>query len=241
MNALKRVELPIEQAATSATAIRPKVTIKGDKVNRYVKACDSLKSAFAAKKETEQVVKDAGIDLVINTCLAHPDKPATTVEVSDETGAVAQVQFRAQYGSVEAEKVCAVFGSLRGSNDSSLDINDFVHETVQVSFDSSVFIVNSEFQQARYDAFKKAVDKVAAIFGVASPLSSKKVVTANSTFHNARWGAIPGFDQQKAIQDVMPATVAATGVKEGKVDALSVEPEPIATPVKQPRRARKTK
>jgi hypothetical protein len=215
---LKRLTIPVEETTASVKgAKKPQTKIAGNQVDLYVKACEALKAADAAKKETQEKVLSAGINLVLQTNLANPQNPVTTVEVLDDTGATAQVQFKDAYGIADGEAVSAVFDGLRGPNGKKLDVNDFVHETVKATFDSKIFLDDKgEFSQARYDAFKRAIDSTAAALNVPSPLTCKKMVTAKLNFHEIRWAAVPTLEAQKMIQQILPATVAGRPVCEGK-------------------------
>ena len=225
MATLKRANVQVEtKAAAAAKNVKPRCKIGGDVVDRYVKANDALKAAKAILLETEAPVKAAGVELVIETNLSCPTNPVTSVEVTDETGAVAQIQFKDVYGNVDAEVVSAIFDTLQDDKHNPLDINQFVHETVVAKFDSKVFLdAKGEFVPDRYAAFKEAIDKVAATFGIASPLSSSSLVTAKENFHSVRW-SIPGKAQQLAIQGVLPASVAGRKVCEGTKPLVKASP-----------------
>jgi hypothetical protein len=208
---LKRISTPVAEIVSASKAKRPVAIIAGNSVDRYAKAVAALKSATADKTETQEVVFEAGVKLLVQTNIANPGNPISSVEVTDATGATAQVQFRDVYSAVDGDIVSEVFESqLPG-----LDVNDFVHEIVVAKFDSSVFLVNGEFDEKRYEAFKVAIDNAAKCLNIASPLSSSRKVTAKPNFHASRWTAVKTVEQQLALQAVLPASIAGKVICEG--------------------------
>jgi hypothetical protein len=216
MNAtLNRINVNSAEAPkTKSKTARPVAQVEGDIVRRYNLACDNLKTAEAAKKELEPSIKLPGLDLVINTNLKACATPIGSVEVTDETGATTMVTLKDAYGAVDADAVSAVFSGLK------LNVNDFVFETIEAKFDSSVFFVDGCFNQERFNAFKKAIEDTATKFKVANPLSTSTKVTAKEDFHSKRWAAIPDFAKQKAIQQILPAQVAARKVCDADPEKL---------------------
>ena len=89
------------------------------------------------------------------------------------------------------------------------DSNDHVQFTVKAAFNSDVFLKDGEFNEAIYEAFKKAIDATAAALNVASPLSSKKLLSPKPDFHQKRWST---FDarQNELICRTMPNTITLT-------------------------------
>ena len=112
--ALKRLDdIPVGKAEKSSKAAKPSVNIHGIAVKAYVEALDALRIATANKASTEQPVLEAGSDLIFKTNLGQPASPVTSVEVTDDSGATAQVQFKNQYGAVDGDVVSEVFKNFK--------------------------------------------------------------------------------------------------------------------------------
>lgn len=223
---LNRLNVGATPAATGKKkADKPRIAVKGNSVQRYVEAVDALKTAEATKKQEQVVVFEAGVALLMKENLLNSSNPISSVEVTDETGAVAQVQFKDQYGVVDADVVSGVFDALQ------LDVNEFVTEELEAKFDSTVFLVNGEFNGKRYETFMNKIAEAAKELNVPNPMTIKKKVTAKQNFHTLRWRSIVRLDAQQAIQRVLPATVAGRKVKDADPKPAVVPAVPVTPPV----------
>lgn len=225
---LKRVAAPSDAApATAKVSKRPTTTIQGRAVKRYLQVCRRLKMLAAAKETLETPVQSAGLKLLFKHNVSNPGGPVTSVNVIDSTGAEANVQFKDQYKTADAEVAVAMFDEVsldpkvaallppaaEGQPAPLVDPNDFIHEVITAKFDNSVFLVSKdgkeEFSQERFDAFKAAIEETAKKLGITTPvLTSTTKIVPKSNFHAARWGKFPSVEAQETIQKTLIATVA---------------------------------
>jgi len=200
--ALKSIAKVVETAKPAGKSDMPEFSIKGNLITRYTEA-------VAAMKTAEETVKELRPDL-LSKGLAHLFQHNTTTHsavssirlVDDESAC--RLTFQDKYLAANADVVDAVFTAMKQ------DINQFVQETIKVSFDSKVFLgKNGETDVKVYGAFKAAIDATAAKLGVASPLSAKAVVLPKPNFTEVRWSKF-NAEQNAQISTVLPNTVTIT-------------------------------
>ena len=191
-------------------------TQKKDEIPLYHLDGDTVKqlnAARAAKKEAEntckllepQVRQEAMRVIFDENCSPETFSPLTSVKIQDmewpteedleagrkeqKPGEVCRVSFTSKYNSCDAEQLEAIFDRFKGR-----DINDYVTETMEASFDSKVFLdANGDFRKDVFEAMRDAVAGVVKKFGVKGEdnqpfkaLTCKRVVIPKPDFHDRR-------------------------------------------------------
>lgn len=109
--------------------------------------------------------------------------------------------FQNKYSTVSEDAADALFEELEA------DADNYLLQTVKAKFDDKVFINgDGEFDEARYNAFKAAIDAVAAQFGIESPLDTEIVVSVKPDFHELRFKDFKSVDKQVALSRVIKNT-----------------------------------
>lgn len=202
--ALKKAGIAAAPAAKAKKDEMPVLRVSGDTVKKFNLANAALKEAETAKGELEKQLKPAALAELYRLNGLSPLNPEGSVRLVDETGATARVSHQNKYSLADGEQADAIFTQL------GKDINDYAQETAKAAFDSKVFLTpTGDFDPARYEAFKTAIDAVAARLGVASPLSAKTVVLPKPNFDKERWTAFTPA-QQPMVAMALPNTVTLT-------------------------------
>jgi hypothetical protein len=215
---IKDISAPVATAKKSKTEM-PSVTLtasvsivddKGERtaqlLTEFNKARAAYKLAESQMKELEPSVKEAGVREWIKVNSANaPGEPITSIKLVDLNGSETRLTGMDKYPIADPEPVEALFDDVLKA-----DANDFVQFTLKASFDSKVFLnKNGNFDQRIYDAFKVAIDATAKKLGVASPLSTVKVLSPKPDFHKSRWEKF-NVVQQSQIFKVLPNTITLT-------------------------------
>lgn len=191
--------------------------------------------AKAAQKDAENRVKQFRPlveDVVVKEWLranvnnAGNGDVITSIKFTDANGSELRVTGMNKYSAAAVEPVEALFEDL------DQNVNDFVQFTLEGHFDSTAFIDEAgSFDEARYKAFKTAIDKVATELGIPSPLTAVKVLKPKDEFHNVRWAKF-NLAQQIKIFKAMPNQITLTPL-ETKLPVVDPE-DPDAVPPEHP-------
>lgn len=207
--ALKKAGIAAAPAAKSKKDEMPVLRVAGDVVKRFNEANAALKKAETDKAELEKQLKPAALAEIYRLNGVTPLKPESSVRLMDTTGATARVSHQNKYSLADGEQADAIFTQL------GTDINLYAQETAKAAFDSKVFLdAQGNFDPARYEAFKTAIDAVAATLRCPSPLTSKTVVLPKPNFDAERWTAFTPA-QQPMVAMALPNTVTLTAGTNG--------------------------
>lgn len=192
-----------------------------------------LNTARAAKKEAEETckllepqVKEEAMRVIFDeNCAPETFSPITSVKIQDmewptdedckagrkdqKPGEVCRVSFTSKYNACDAAQLEAVFEGFKGR-----DINDFVTETMDASFDSAVFLdKNGDFRKDVFDAMRDAVAGVVKKFDIKGDdgqpfkaLTCKRVVIPKPDFHERRWKDF-NCQENHLLSKVLPNTI----------------------------------
>jgi hypothetical protein len=218
--ALKRLKKIVVAAApvTKPGGI-PVVRIEGDLIKQYNTADAQVKAGEGLMKDLRSEILELGRDAEIySRSIADPAHPTLTVKLQDERGEMLRVQFTSKYSAVlDVQAAEEFFSSVKGPDGKQVDINEFMHETVVGKFDCAVFSgVDGKFQQAIYDKFRKAIERVAAELEVACPLETRKVVQPLPCLHEKRWATFKGIDSQVRLTELCPNTTSIVPIRSDK-------------------------
>jgi len=163
-------------------------------------------------------ILELGLGEVFRRSVANPANPTCTVKVQDEEAEVVSVQFTKAYAAIaDVDAAEVLFESVMGGDGKPVDINLFVQETVVASFNCEVFHdPDGRFNQAVYNRFRQAIERVAAELKVNCPLETAKVVKPLPVFHERRWSVFPDETVQAKLTQVIPNTTRIVPVTRKK-------------------------
>ena len=216
--ALKRLKVKLAAQPATKSGDIPVILIEGDLIKQYNTADKQVKDGEKLMKDLRSEVLEIGLENesgLYSRNIADAAHPITTVKLQDDEGEVVQVQFQNKYGVVpDLEAAEEFFADAKRLTGKPVDINDFMQETVVAKFDCGVFLdAQGKFQQAIYDKFRTAIEKVATQLAVACPLESKKVVAPLPVLHEKRWAVFPVIEAQKRLTQLCPSTIAIKPVR----------------------------
>lgn len=181
----------------------PVVPVLGVRVREYSDAVADLKAAEAKVKEIKPILIALGLPEIVRRNLDNPGSPISSVKLTDLAGGTVTVSNKDSYSvTAEADVIDKAFESL------GLESGKYVHQHIVAGFDSDVFNVDGHFDLKRFEAFQKAINKVAAKLGVQSPLTTKVKISSVEGFHDIRWTIATTTKAQKVITEVLPNTVS---------------------------------
>jgi hypothetical protein len=197
-------DIKVTNAATAKAAKSkiPVYRISSATIQELNKASADLDDAKARFELAHKKVQDIGVRELAKRNVTAPLQPLSSLNVEDTTENSAMVTLTNRYKLCDEAVAVTLF-----EDELHCDVSSVVRKTVKASFDSSVFLTNGQFDQAKYDAFHKAVMAVAAALNVEDPLSSKIIIEPLDNFHDRRWVAFPTVEKQLAIQAKFPCTV----------------------------------
>lgn len=206
--ALKKLKVKMASAPATKPGEIPTIAIEGDLVKQYVHADAKMKAAKAVMDDLRPEILELGLDEIFKRSVTDPKNPTPTVKLKDDEDEVLRVQFTKKYGAIaDVEAAEELFSGLKGPNGKPVDINDYLQETVQASFNCAVFNdADGKFQQDVYDKFRVAIERVAKQLDVPCPLETKKVVAALPALHEKRWTTFPSVEAQMALSRICPNT-----------------------------------
>jgi hypothetical protein len=192
------------------------ISIHGDAVTRYNKHAKDEKEAKKAKDKARPEVEVEALDELFKFNVENPKNVKTTIKVTDDEGAKANVSFKNAYAPLS--DVQEVLNKLRTLGVS--DPNRFVQKKVVIGFDTDVFYdkLDGSLKLDLYLAMMNAIQDVAANHGVPSPFTSHEVLTVKDSFHEDRWniGANESpenrADAQAWLRETFKNTVSITPV-----------------------------
>jgi hypothetical protein len=219
------------QALAQKTGEIPIVRFQGETMKQYNEAVAAEKEAQSIIKELKPVIHQAAMQHIFShNCSPSCLQAMTSVKLQDVKideakdeddlerfilGEVTRVSFTSAYNNCNAEQVENTFQQMKGRN-----VNDYVAETLQATFDDKVFLdADGNFNQKIYDKFRVAVEKVAreldlknADGSVNSPLKTKRVLIVKSDFHEKRF---KDFDVEEnfTLTKVLPNTIQCVPVR----------------------------
>jgi hypothetical protein len=226
--ALKPLRIATSEAPKKSASDVKIIEVEGQVVTDYNSAVINLKDAEAKKKEVGAALQECGLPELWEVCLSNPDAAPSSVKLRDELGSTVLIIGMNKYSVIDPEAATPTFEALGAS------IEDHVQYTVQAKFDSSVFLAQEgasgevgSFSTKIYNEYKKACDLATAKLiqagllpvGAVTPLSTAQVAAVKPDFHQRRWRAFPSVEQQKALHEACPYTVALKPVVEGTGDA----------------------
>jgi hypothetical protein len=199
--ALKRLKVKATEKKPNSDKEIPEVLIEGNVIKRYNRASDAYKAAEARMKDLKPEILEVGCGEVFERTIADPLHPVLTVKLVDDTGEAVRVQYTKRYSAIPEAALEDVEGLF---SDHNVDINTQLKETVVPAFNPSAFEdAKGNFDQKRYDAYTKAVAKVAEQFGDETPLTTAKVFAAKDCFHAERFVHFETVDAQWRIDKLV--------------------------------------
>ena len=207
--ALKKLKVRMAAAPATKPGDIPVINIEGDLIKQYITADAQAKAAEAVMKDLRPEILELGTAEIFKRSVGDPKNPTPTVKLQDEQNEVVRVQFTAKYGKIaDVDAVEELFDAARDSKGKKVDINDYIQETVAAKFNCDVFNgPDGKFQQAIYDKFRMAIEKVALQMEVACPLETTKVVVPLAVLHEKRWETFPDAAVQAQLSLVCPNTI----------------------------------
>jgi hypothetical protein len=157
-----------------------------DLVARYVTAYEDVKTAEGLVKELRPRLLALGQPALFQLNKGKNAEPASSIKLTDSTGAQVRVTMQDKYSTFTEAGVEPLVAILESPLMGVKDPNNYLVETLAAKFDDSIFTVDGNFSQARYDAIKAAMDTVAAKLKIPSPLTVTKVVRLKDDFHVRR-------------------------------------------------------
>jgi len=201
----------------------PLVPIVGDKVARYNEAYRTAKNAEQVMTTISAELVEAGVTAVFtNNCKFANDPKAqlSSVKLYDveddkepapedaDSVPALMVTWTTKAKKMDSAQVNATLTAMVDVDGKKVNANDFVVMGVVASFDTKVFLgADGKFDQARYDAFMDAIDKVAKKLKVPCPLECSKAMMVTSNCHTQRFQKLT-LEDNLAMQRVIPTTVS---------------------------------
>lgn len=238
--ALKRSRIAVTGTVTKPKNEIPTVLVPDEwrededaltnKVARFNQAAAAMKLAEATKKELNPQLQQLALPALFDHNGTVGSKLAASVKLvqqrrdpktqeplePDGTEEVANIQFKAQYSDVDADKADAAFEEAFPDH----DINDYVTETVTGVFDSSIWLkADGSLNTKVYKAIMDAVATVVVDFNLRDDtgqlrvaLATQKTVKPKETFHTQRWEDFT-VEEQAKLSEIFPNTVAVVPAK----------------------------
>jgi hypothetical protein len=233
---LKRLGSKVKVSSSDETPKKSSVPVvlldveQGDIVKRYNEAKEAADRAAETMNELRpQIVEAAKEHIFENNCAPGCLNPLTSVKLQEllenpndpesepVRGELIRVSFTSRYNTADAEFVDAMFKQFKGRK---RNINDYVTETLTASFDSTVWLdEDGNFNQAVYDKFRIAIEKVAkeldlkdAEGRVKSPLTTKRTVQVKEAFHQRRFTDF-SVEENHSLSDALPNTIQCVPVR----------------------------
>jgi len=187
------------------------IEISGTDVRDYNNAVAEKKAAEELMKELAPLLKEEALVEILPRNCADPASPISSVVLVDDRGESVRVSFTSKYNNTDPLVVEETFAAIEKTHP-SIDINDYVVETLSAKFDSKVFLdTNGNFSKQIYERFRNAIETVANELKVENPLSTEKVVIPKPDFHQRRWKDFTAT-QQVPLTTALPNTVTLTPI-----------------------------
>jgi hypothetical protein len=207
---LQTLDVPVIPASPEAGTTKSKfvhLKVDGTDVTEFGKQSKAEKAAKKLKDDAKATFAAEAIRALFSHNLANPTEPLTTVKVTDDGPGVANVSFKNQYSDLPYTETLAILTKLGVRNP-----NKFVEEHLVVGFDTSVFYNGGLLNTELFTEMVEAVQEVAARHGVASPISSTKVLRVKPDFHAERWTIGNNEDDQEILTETIKNTTSFTPV-----------------------------
>jgi hypothetical protein len=179
--AIKKAVVGVSAAPKKSADEIPEHQIDNNWVSRYIAAKKALKEAEDDIKALEPDIKLEAARYVLGQNAKAGSADLKSVKLIDKTGAAVRVTLADQYPELNRTEAEQLFEGW------SLDVNDYVIETIKAAFDSKVFVQGDEFSQVVYDQFSTAIASVATKLHVPNPLSCKTIVRLKPSFNEKRF------------------------------------------------------
>jgi len=211
--------LKVKKAAAGKSDIEV-LNIEGNDVAQFCLAGEQEKAAKALKSELRPSVLELALPHIIQTnCAAKTEKERIkSVKLMDDTGSVLRVTFKSVYGAVDKAAAITAFEQLNALRKEDAmaefaDLGKYATETLVATFDSKVFLNDKgDFEKAKYDKYREAIERVSKALGQECPLASKDIVVVKDAFMEARWMDFSA-DENAALSEVFTNTIDVVPVE----------------------------
>lgn len=207
--------LKVKQPTGSKSEIEV-LPVDGVEVAQFCLAAEQEKAAKAAKTELRPQMLATALPHIFKTnCAAKTAKELVkSVKIQDTTGSVVRVTFKSVYPPVDKTAAIGLFEEINEGRKASggpfadlADLGKYATETLVASFNSDAFLdTNGDFDVAKYNKYREAIERVAKQLGQECPLESKDVVRVKDTFDGQRWTDF-NVDENTRLSEVFTNTV----------------------------------